>query len=201
RFPSMKSLYSSHGGNPELRDERGTNYELGITYNKNFLVKGAVFYNRIKDLIQVIRLPEGFNSNMNIGQADIFGFELGLEKNTDWIKLAANYTFFKGENKEEKRSLDLLPQSQFNFTLETTLTHSLRLNLWGIVISNSEVNIYNKQVKIPGYFILNSILTKSLNNFNIFLKAENLFNKYYVTEPGYPMKARTITLGIKFLVE
>lgn len=201
RFPSMKSLYSSHGGNPELRDERGTNYELGITYNKNFLVKGAVFYNRIKDLIQVIRLPEGFNSNMNIGQADIFGFELGLEKNTDWIKLAANYTFFKGENKEEKRSLDLLPQSQFNFTLETTLTHSLRLNLWGIVISNSEVNIYNKQVKIPGYFILNSILTKSLNNFKIFLKVENLFNKYYVTEPGYPMKARTITLGIKFLVE
>ncbi len=200
RFPSMKSLYSSQGGNPGLRDERGTNYELGFTYNKNFLVKGAVFYNRIKDLIQVIRLPDGYKSNMNIGQAYIFGFELGIEKNITPFNFSANYTFLKGKDKEEKRPLDLLPQSQFNFSLEAALADSLRLSLWGIAISSSEVNIYDEQVEIPGYFILNILISKSLANFNIFLKVENLFNKYYVTEPGYPMKARTIVLGVKFSV-
>jgi len=200
RFPSMKSLYSSQNGNPDLRDERGTNYELGFTYNKNFLVKGAVFYNRIKDLIQVIRLPDGYKSNMNIGQAYIFGFELGMEKNITPFNFSANYTFLKGKDKEEKRPLDLLPQSQFNFSLEAVLAPNLRLSLWGIAISSSEVNIYDEQIKIPGYFILNSILNKSLANFNIFLKVENLLNKYYVTEPGYPMKARTIALGVKFSV-
>jgi hypothetical protein len=32
----------------------------------------------------------------------------------------------------------------------------------------------------------------------IFLKAENLLDNYYVTEPGYPMKARTLALGFRY---
>lgn len=201
RFPSMKSLYSTHGGNPELRDERGTNYEFGFTYNKYFFANGAIFYNRIKDLIQVIRLPDGYKSNLNIGKADIFGFEMGIEKTVAWINFSANYTYLKGENKQENRPLDLLPQSQFNFSLEAAVTNSLKMNLWGIGISSSEMKISSDIVKIPGYFILNGLFSKNFSNFNVFLKIENLFNRYYVTEPGYPMKARTITIGIKFSTE
>jgi outer membrane receptor protein involved in Fe transport len=35
------------------------------------------------------------------------------------------------------------------------------------------------------------------SSFEIFLKGENLFNRYYVTEPGCPMKGRTVTAGFK----
>jgi len=53
-------------------------------------------------------------------------------------------------------------------------------------------------INIPSYYVLNCILSKKLSDFNFFIKAENLFNRYYVTEPGYPMKGRTISIGLKF---
>jgi len=32
------------------------------------------------------------------------------------------------------------------------------------------------------------------------VQAENLFNTFCVTEPGYPMKGRMIALGMKFTI-
>jgi len=60
------------------------------------------------------------------------------------------------------------------------------------------VEIAEDVLKIPGYFIINGILSKRFSNFSIFLKAENLFNKYYMTEPGFPLKARAVSVGLKF---
>jgi outer membrane receptor protein involved in Fe transport len=85
-----------------------------------------------------------------------------------------------------------------NFILDVTAKNKLQFTLWGLVVSSSEVKVFDEIVKIPGYFVLNATLSKSFSNFTIFLKGENLFNKYYVTEPGYPMKARTISIGLKF---
>lgn len=198
RFPSMKSLYSTQAGNSELKDERGTSYEFGFTYSRNFFLNAAIFYNNIKDLINVIRMADGSKTSLNIGKAEIFGFELGFDKTLGNMNLSMNYTYLKGENKQENRPLDLLPQSQLNFALDLLITNSLRLSLWGIGVSSSELKIGTDIVKIPGYYILNGILSKSFSNFSIFLKAENLFNKHYITEPGFPMRARTVTIGLKF---
>jgi len=197
-FPSMKSLYSTQAGNPELKDEKGTNIEFGFTYNKNINIKGAVFYNQIKDLIDVIRLPDGSKTNLNIGKADITGFELEFQKNLRRVNFSLNYTYLDGENKEENRPLDLLPQSQLNFALNFMITSNLRLSLWGLSLSSSEVKLGEDVFKIPGYFIINSVLSKRFSNFSVFLKAENLFNRYYMTEPGFPMKARTVAVGLEF---
>lgn len=198
RFPSMKSLYSTQTGNPELKDEKGTNYEFGFTYRKDFFLNGAIFYNQIRDLITVIRRAEGFKTNLNIGKAEIFGFEWGLEKSFRAVDFSLNYTYSRGENKQENRPLELLPRSQLNFVLDIRFLDNLKLSLWGIGVSSSELLIGYDVIRIPGYQILNGILFKSFSNFTIFIKAENLFNKYYITEPGYPMKGRTLTFGLKF---
>lgn len=198
RFPSMRSLYSSLAGNPDLKDERGTSYELGLRYERNFLLSGAIFYNRIKDLISAVRLPSGFQTNLNIGKANIFGFELEAQKAVSWMSFSVNYTYLKARNEEEDRPLDLVPESQLNFVLDVTAKNKLQFTLWGLAVSRSEVKIFDDIVIIPGYYVLNAILSKSFSNFTIFLKGENLFNKYYVTEPGYPMRARTISVGLKF---
>ncbi len=197
RFPSMRALYSTTTGNPDLRDERGTNYELGFTYNKNMALSGAVFYNRIRDLINVILLPDGTKSNFNIGRADILGLEVEFRTALRWSNLAVNYTYLKGENKQENRPLELLPSSQINFTLDLRLMDTLKFSLWGLGVSDSEVKVGDDIIDIPGYIVLNGILTKSFPQFSIFLKVENLFDKYHFTEPGFPMKARTIAAGLK----
>ena len=198
RFPSMRSLYSSRGGNPDLTDERGTSYEFGLRYERNFLLSVAIFYNKMKDLISAVRLPSGFQTNLNIGKAHIFGFELESQKAASWMSFSANYTYLNARNEEEDRPLDLVPESQLNFVLDVTAKNKLQFTLWGLAVSSSEVKIFDDIVKIPGYFVLNATLSKSFSNFTIFFKGENLFNKYYVTEPGYPMKARTVSVGLKF---
>jgi len=198
RFPSMKSLYSTQAGNPDLRDERGTGYELGVRYEKNLIISGAVFYDRIKDLIQSVRLPSGFQTNLNIGKARIFGFELEFEKPFRWLDFSFNYTYLDGKNEDENRRLDLVPESQLNFVLGVRSRNEFQFNLWGLAVSSSEVKIFNEIVSVPSYFVLSTVLSKDFSNFTVLLKAENILNVSYATEPGYPMKGRVVALGIKY---
>jgi outer membrane receptor protein involved in Fe transport len=201
RFPSMKSLYSTSAGNPDLRDERGTSYEVGLRYEKKFLLAGAVFYNRIRDLINPVRLPDGSQTNLNVGRAHIIGFELEFQKTLRWLDLSLSYTFLDGENEDERRSLDLVPGSQLNFVFSLNGEKGIQFTMWGLGVSASELRIVDKTVRVPAYFVLNATLSKEFSPFTVFLKAENLFNTFYVTEPGYPMKGRTISAGVKFNLE
>ncbi len=198
RFPSMKSLYATNFGNPDLREERGASYEIGLRYERMFLLSTAFFYNRIKDLIHFIRLADGSQKNLNIGHAHISGFELELQKVFHSLSFSLNYTYIDGKDEEENRPLDLLPHSQLNFVFDVTGKSGFKLAVWGLAVSRSEISYFNGTERVPGYFVLNTSLSKSFFNFEIFLKGENLFNKYYVTEPGYPMKGRTVAAGFKY---
>jgi len=198
RFPSMKSLYSTKGGNPDLKHERGTGYELGFRYERDFLFSGAVFYNQVQDLIQNIRLIDGSQTNLNIGQAHITGFEMEFLKAFRWMDLSVNYTFLDGVNEDEDRPLDLVPKSQLNFVMNVFIKKNANFTLSGLYSSSAEVKIFDDIVQIPGYFVLNALFSVKITNFDVFLKAENLLDNSYVTEPGYPMKARTLALGFRY---
>jgi iron complex outermembrane receptor protein len=198
RFPSMRSLYSTQGGNPDLKHERGTSYELGFLYERDFLLSGAVFYNKIEDLIQSVRLLDGSRTNLNIGQAHIAGFEMEFSKAFRWLDLSVNYTYLDGVNEDEDRPLDLVPKSQLNFVMNVFFRKNAKFTLSGLYVSSAEVQIFEDIVTIPGYFVLNAVFSVRISAFTVFLKAENLLDNYYTTEPGYPMKARTLALGFRY---
>jgi iron complex outermembrane receptor protein len=193
----MRSLYSTQGGNPDLNHERGTSYELGFLYERDFLLSGAVFYNKIEDLIQSVRLLDGSRTNLNIGQAHIAGFEMEFSKAFRWMDLSVNYTYLDGVNEDEDRPLDLVPKSQLNFVMNVDGPRNTKFTLSGLYVSSAEVQIFEDIVTIPGYFVLNAVFSVRISNVDIFLKAENLLDNEYVTEPGYPMKARTLALGFR----
>ncbi len=197
RFPSMRSLYSSTGGNPDLQHERGTNFELGFLYERDFLFSGAVFYNQIRDLIQSVRQIDGSRTNLNIGQAHIAGFEMEFSKAFQWFGLSVNYTYLDGVNEDEDRPLDLVPKSQLNFVMNANGPKNTKFTLFGLYVSSAEMLIFDDIVRSPGYFVLNAVLSVRISNVDVFLKAENLLDNYYVTEPGYPMKARAFALGFR----
>jgi iron complex outermembrane receptor protein len=198
RFPSMRSLYSTSGGNPDLQHERGTSLEFGFLYERDFHISGAVFYNKIRDLIQSVRLLDGSRMNLNIGQAHIAGFEMELAKGFGWFDLSVNYTFLDGVNEDEGRALDLVPQSQLNFVTNVFLRNNITFTLSGLYVSGAEILIFDDIVPVPGYFILNAAFSVRISGVDIFLKGENLLDNAYVTEPGYPMKARAVVLGFKY---
>lgn len=198
RFPSMKSLYSTSSGNPDLTEEIGQSYEAGFTLEKGFFISGAVFYNRIKDLINSVRLPSGDSRYYNVGRVDIKGFELGISKKFYMVETSFNYTYLDAENKETGKPLDYCPKSQFNFFLNSDELKGFSFSAWGIAVSESQVLYNDGELKTPGYFLLNFTFKKKFSYITVYFKAENLFNTDYFTEPGFPMKARTLSFGINF---
>jgi hypothetical protein len=73
------------------------------------------------------------------------------------------------------------------------------LSFWGIAVSGSQAKLGNEPpfeiIDIPGYVLLHARLVKQIGAFSVYVKAENLFDKAYFAEPGFPMKARTFMLG------
>ena len=114
------------------------------------------------------------------------------------MDLSVNYTFLDGVNEDEDRPLDLVPKSQLNFVMNVFIKKNANFTLSWLYSSSAEVKIFDDIVQIPGYFVLNALFSVKITNFDVFLKAENLLDNSYVTEPGYPMKARTLALGFRY---
>lgn len=198
RFPNMRALYGSIGGNPDLQDERGTNYELGAEWGRVVTLHGAVFYNQVHDLIQSIRLPNGYNTYINIGRAHIGGFELSAEKSLEWLRISGNYTYLDAQNEDADAPLPLVPKSQGNAVIDILPASNWRISLWGIAASRSQTTNRNQVVYAAGYFVANAAVARKFQDFELYAQAENLLDKGYVTEPGYPMPCRTFKVGLRW---
>jgi iron complex outermembrane receptor protein len=203
RFPSMKNLYSlpENGGNPDLRDEIGTNVEFGFTYDRGWFISGAVFQNRIRDMIESRINADFIKQNINVARARITGFELEARKAFGPVSVAASYTWLDTENEENGERLDLIPASQLNASLRFYRANLFSLTFWGIYASDSIYHSNAGVVIVDPYAIVNAALERSFGKFSLYVKAENLLNNEYWSEPGWPMKARTLTVGARFFIE
>ena len=197
RFPTMKELYSTSSGNPDLEAENNTSYEIGWQYAGAVDIKGALFYQDVKDLIESEYLPDDTELYINIGRAEIKGFEIGLEKAYKCLYLSVNYTYLDTLNKDADHALDLVPESQFNFGIGYRAPCNAELFVWGLSASSSRLFDDDESIKVPSYFVLNASLQKTFSWATVYVKGENLLDEQYFTEPGFPMRSRTISAGVR----
>lgn len=201
RFPSMRSMYSDSSGNPDLLSERGTIWELGFTYNEHFLLSGAVFLTRFKDLIDSVRLPEYDFERIyfNIGKARIDGFELQWQKAFPKAALTLNYTFLDHWNESDDQPLTVLSKQNLNFDFQVFPVSNFRLALLGLLASSSSwLDIdTNELLEIPSYFNLDVVAAYRWKRVELFLKVTNVFNEFIYTELGFPWRGRYYELGFK----
>lgn len=201
KFPSMRSMYSSYGGNPDLLSESGINLEVGWNYEKGVHFSGAVFWTEFRDMIDSVRLPQyDFRRVfLNIGKAHIHGLEIQLKKSLSWISSTLNYTFLKHRNEADDRLLDALPPHNLNFSLQIFPLSSFRLGIMGVWASSSSWWDYEKEevLDIPSYFNLDTVFSYKKKGWELFLKMTNLLNQYIYTEPGFPWRGRYFELGVK----
>lgn len=198
RFPSMRSIYSPTSGNPDIKDELGTTLELGTSFSGWINGGLAVFSSKYKDLISVIRQPDGTKKYINIGEASIKGLEIEASKSFGPVSLQLNYTYLDAWNKTEERNLELVPESQLSFIISYFRQDDFSAALWALAASESEILISSNMVTVPSYFTFNLSLEKQLRPGAIFLRIENLFDRDYFTEPGYPASCRRIMAGFRF---
>jgi outer membrane cobalamin receptor len=197
RFPSMRSLYSTSGGNPALRDEIGTTAEAGADWAGPFVGSLAVFTTQVENLIYAVQLPTGFKTFINIGKASVKGFEVGAAKSAGLFDARVSYTFLDTKNKDENRRLDLVPQSELSLVSGFGKDDDYRLSVWGIAASSSETVVSGAKITAPGYVVANASFEKYFGAVSVYVKVDNIFDKDYVTEPGYPMAARRFEAGFR----
>jgi outer membrane cobalamin receptor len=201
RFPSMRSMYSDSSGNPDLLSEKGTIWELGFTYNENFLFSGSFFLMRFKDLIDSVRLPEFDFERIyfNIGKARIDGLELQLQKTFQSLSMTLNYTFLDHWNQEDDLPLATISKHNLNFDFHVFPFTNFRIGLLGLLASSSSwLDLDTSEIlEIPSYFNLDAVIAYRWNRVELFAKVTNIFDSFIYTELGFPWRSRYFELGFR----
>lgn len=204
RVPTYTELYYSSPtsiGNPNLQHEETINYEAGINYAGNiFYSRLSLFRKEGKNLIDWVRTSNNQPwTAKNISSINTDGIEFNFTiypylilKHSPIIKVNIDYTYLTS-NKETAEF-----QSQY---LLNYLRHQLIIgvsNNWWFGIRQSWSLRYENRVNFENNFLVDTQLMKKIQNFEIFLKATNLFNKTYHEISGVPLPGRWITAGVKF---
>ncbi len=200
KFPSMRSLYSTSSGNPDLLAESGTSLEFSAAYNKGVFLTGSVFLNRFRNFIDSVRLPDGTRRYYNVGKARINGFEIQAQKSLPWFSGTVNYTFVGHENITEGRPLDAQSKHNANFDASFFPMIGFRIGVNGIYGSESfwYDSVSTTVLSIPAYFNMDAIASFSFfSRYELFIKLGNAFNRYFFTEPGFPWRGRYLEIGFR----
>jgi outer membrane receptor protein involved in Fe transport len=198
-FPSMRSMYSSTSGNPDLLSETGNIGEFGFTYSKDFYLTGSVFFTRFKNLIDSVRLPDRTRRYFNVGEAYINGLEMQLQKSMQWMSATINYTYLDHKNVTDDRPLDALANHTFNFDWAIFPVTNFRISFLGMITSSSSWYDFSsgELLDIPSFASLDIIASYRLGAVEPYIKASNIFDEFYYTEPGFPWRGRYFEFGIR----
>ena len=202
RFPSMRSLYSTSSGNPDLLAESGTSFEFAATWNGPVFLTGTVFFNRFRDFIDTVTLDSGIRQYRNVGRAHIYGFELQAQKRLTWLDATVNYTTLDPQNESDRRPLDAQPKNNVKFEVGFLPAKGLRAGFFGLFGSKSWW--WNTRtdpaslLTMPSFFNLDAIASYDFGDrYEVFARLGNVFNHYFATEPGFPWRGRYFELGFR----
>ena len=160
-------------GNPDLRPETNTSYELGADYQgKGWSARATLFQNDLKDLVQTrcVRLcglrGREIRTYENIDEARIRGVELGggIDLPAD-LRLDANYTFLDNENRGTGQELAERPRHRANLTLGWTLADGFVAHLRGEYVGRQTVYpSATASARLPAYTVLSLDVSQRLTD-------------------------------------
>ena len=223
RYPTLNELYTSKGGNPNLEPEKTINYTLGVSQSlsKYAKVELAGFYHDISDFISSSANPiqNPLAQFQNYGKIQLIGFEVNAEISPmKDLVLKVGYMF----NDAKDRSIGAvtsdvvnIPEHKFDIGARYTIPYvtipyingSVHLDLEGLYMArifaqlptpqSVAQNIFQPVELVHGYFTANARLsTTFLKHFEAYIAVNNLFDKNYQSEYGFPGQGRFVYGGI-----
>jgi outer membrane receptor protein involved in Fe transport len=211
RFPTLSNLFASasKGGNPELKAETAINSTIGASrsFGDFAWTQLAFFYHDITDMIERSG-PNKTDKYENIGNVEVYGIEFNTElypANDLVVKLAYNYNH--ATNQSEVKVTDKVrnvPEHKLDMGVQYTVPIiKTRIDLNGILFSNvySQVPTLSypddELEKSTGFFVMNARVSKKfLNNFEAYVAINNIFDRNYEPETGFPALGRNIYGGL-----
>jgi outer membrane cobalamin receptor len=208
RFPTLKEFYSEVLGrniaNPDLSVEKSMNYEVGfkIDIKTENPLKLIFFFSDVKDMIQLLNLPDGIRQFQNLGKVQLAGFETEVGLDASIFDSKINYTFLSAKNLSVNainRILDNRPKHVLNIINSKKYPPGFE---W--IIESSFVNSrYSSDgdtgefIKMPDYFLLNVKLSqKFFEQYYLAAGITNILGKYYESEYGFPQPGREYILQL-----
>lgn len=188
RVPTFNDLYGpdSWGSNPDLDPETSDNYEAFVEYTTpRQSTRLTGYYNKVDDLISW-----SGSKNENVETAKIKGATLTSDWNIDNYLFGLSYDYQEAKNKSGKsRSNDgnylpIRPENKGMVYVGYQLA-DLDIRTEYQYIDDYYYDSANNN-KVEGYGLVNISGNYQLNpNLSISTRLNNLFNKKYVTAPGY----------------
>jgi iron complex outermembrane receptor protein len=197
RSPTIRELYLWTPANPNLQPERMMNYEVGVLQNllKNKVsLELTLFKANGDNLIQTVMTSTGVK-NENSGKFSNTGVEFaGTFKPIDMFIINATYSYIS-----MKEPIVAAPEQQMNLS-GTYKWNRFNFNLSVQHISNLYTQVTPTEVK-NSYTLLNSRVSCLINKYvDVFIKGENLTNKKYYINYGYPMPKIIIFGGVNLRI-
>ncbi|MET4692509.1 TonB-dependent receptor domain-containing protein [Endozoicomonas lisbonensis] len=149
-------------GNPDLKPETSTSYELAMNYQEeNWMVEAAIFRNDVDDLIMrdfdnllgIIDGREAFTYK-NVDKARIDGLELGGRINlSSTLSLKADYTYIDAMDRTNNQKLTNRPQQTLSSTLDWKATNKLNTFVKASY-QGKQVISHSDNVDVDGYTLV-----------------------------------------------
>jgi iron complex outermembrane receptor protein len=184
RSPTIRELYLWTPANADLKPERMLNFELGVLQQlmgNKFSLELTAFKADGENLIKTVMGTSG-PKNENTGKFSNTGIEFaGTYKPADNFSFSVNYSFISMDD-----PIITTPEQQA-FISGTYKWNKLAINISVQHIHNLYTQILPERIK-NSYTLLNSRISYTFNKYvDVFLKGENLTDKKYSINYGYPM--------------
>lgn len=193
RNPTIREMYMFPPQNPNLKAERVMNYEISLLQSfADARVSMGVNLFYIKGDNMIITIPvDGRPLNVNLGEVENKGFELTLNYHaTEKLRLSANYSLLDMTYK-------IVGAPEHKFYVSTNYVYS-KWNFSGGIqyLGNLYTSVISEPIKENALLLNARINYEAFNWMNIFLRGENLLDREYEINAGYPMPGITIFGGV-----
>jgi iron complex outermembrane receptor protein len=212
RFPRLSQLYGSTG-NLDLKAETAINYTLGASrpFSKYVWAELAWFYHDLSDFID---RPDSVSPYENFAKIGMTGVELTgefypLKDFSLWedLKLWATYTYNNARDKSVNRVTEKVrnvPAHKVDMGIHLTIPYiETGLDVVGIYMGEiySQVPTPSRptdpKIKLDDSFTMNLRISKTfLKYFEAYAAINNIFDRDYESEYGYPAPGRNFYFGI-----
>ncbi len=206
-FNEMYSAFSIFVPNPALQPESSIGWDFGVeqTWVKGVLVTDVTYFaSRFRDMISTIIVGPGQTQAVNLpGISPREGVEVSVKYTPYiWLQLDATYTYTDAHQSNGLQDL-LRPRNtgSMSMTLKsldqrTRFTANFLYN--GVMQDNFSDFITASRVNVPGYTVVNAILSYDLNaNTTLYVRGDNIFDRHYETIYGFRGQPATYLAGMK----
>jgi len=201
RAPSLGELYYPYSGNPDLKPERSTAWEVGVeqTLAPGLVLEATGFWNDIRDLIQYD--AQTF-SNANIGHARTRGVEVAVRTAVgERAFLRASYTYLDARDADTDAPLIRRPTHMASATVGSGFGKGGSWSLVGLFTGarpDRDAADFTTVVESPSYFRLDAAVTLPPVVFALapWARVTNVFGREYAEVNGFPAPGRRFLAGL-----